>query len=197
MGYEALRQLDIALQNTFAVGQLLQVEVLPQDQQALLLAREVGGELCLLQPQFGEAHTGVDGSAGVNGLLGVDHKLVAKVGRVKPMHFAEVAIHEQGVANKTGGKASVDVGKALAARRFHPLAGYLNTRLARAYAAIGMLQKAKHLADGELAGGLGGASNRQGNGKHRGQQLSFKHNKMMFSLFSGAKVRSFRQAAHH
>lgn len=133
---------------------LLEVEILSQSNETLVLFAERQLQLGLLCAQFGKSYTGVYRSAGIDGLLHVEQKLVAEVGCLATHAVAEVAVGEQRVANVAEVELCADVGQALALCRLYALAGCLNGCAVCLDTAVALVYHAEHLVDAQPLLGL-------------------------------------------
>ena len=133
---------------------LLEVEILRQGYEALVLLAERQLQLGLLCAQLGKSHASVYRSAGIDGLLHVEQKLVAEVGRLATHAVAEVAVGEQRIANVAEVELCADVGQALALCRLYALASCLNGCAVCLDTAVALIYHAEHLVDAQSQLGL-------------------------------------------
>lgn len=96
---ELAGQLDVLFIHLDAVVYLIEVEILPQGDEANLLTGEFYAYFCLLLSEFGELNACVDGSTGVNHLLCLEGEVVAEMWRFQAMNVAEVTVGNQRIAD--------------------------------------------------------------------------------------------------
>ena len=96
---ELAGQLDVLFIHLDAVVYLIEVEILPQGDEANLLSGEFHAYLCLLLSEFGEFDTCVDGSTGINHLLSLEGEIVAEMWGFQTMNVAEVTVGNQRIAD--------------------------------------------------------------------------------------------------
>ena len=96
---ELAGQLDVLFIHLDAVVYLIEVEILPQGDEADLLSGEFHAYFCLLLSEFGEFDTCVYGSTGVNHLLCLEGEVVAEMWGFQSMNVAEVTVGNQRIAD--------------------------------------------------------------------------------------------------
>ena len=128
VGDELAGELDVFFIYLDAVVYLVEVQILPQGDEAGLLTGEFHAHLSLLLAQFGEADACVDGTTCINHLLSLEGEIIAEVGRFQTLSVAEVAVGHQGVSDVTEGEGCIEVGQFLAFCRFDTDAGSFYAR---------------------------------------------------------------------
>lgn len=154
VGYKALGEHDVLVEHLLAMRHLLEVEILSQGYETLVLLAECQLQACLLCAELGKSHAGVNRSAGIEGLLHVEQKLVAEVGRLAAHAVAEVAVGEQRVANVAEVELCADVGQALTFGCLYALAGCLYGCAVGLDTAVALVYHAEHLVDAQPLLGL-------------------------------------------
>ncbi len=189
---ELLCERDVALQHLFAVGNLLQVEILAQSHKPLSLSAQFGAHGSLLRPYLSHLYACADSTSGIYHLLSVERERVAEMRTCEVLHIREVAVHEQRVAVIACAEAGIDVRQPLALGRFHTLAGHFDTRLLRLQCRVVLLYEVKELADVHRPCVLGIGHRGHGHGKCHSRKSFLQHIYMIIScIFPCAKLRLF------
>ena len=148
VGDELAGQGDVLLVHLDLIVNLVEVQILPQGDEAHLLSGEFHAHLSLLLAQFGEADSGVDGSTCIDHLLGLQGEVVAEVRGAQTVYVGEVTVGEQGVADVTEGEGGIDVGQFLALSRLDAEIGGLHARFHGAKTLVVILNLGEELVDG-------------------------------------------------
>lgn len=145
---ELLGERDVVLYHPLAVCGLHQVQILAQSDEALVLQIESQLGPSLVGTQLCQTDACIDGSAGIDGLAGIYHQLVAEVGRMEAMHMGKVAVGEHCIADIAGRDLGSHIGQTLAAGCPDTLVGSCHSSLARADGAVVLVYQSKHVSDG-------------------------------------------------
>ena len=123
VGYDFLGQLQVLSQHPDLIVQLIQVQVMPCQQEAYLLHILPQVQLGQQLPQFRLPDAAAYGAARIDDLLRLQGEVVAEMRHVYHPCMAEIPVPQLAVTPIAGGKGHVHVRKPLCLGRFEGLVG--------------------------------------------------------------------------